>query len=179
MNMNRNFNFETGLDYDIVNDRNKMSIYPGEYILNKNDFNNTNTINNLAINNFGFIPSPGSYYSNIDHHSQLINNNLTNNRNINQLFPRSIKSIPLQIRSLDLNADMILKTPEHTDNNKSAKTVVDIQLNRFEPLIFDIQNSDNIIPEDSYSCWKKGGISTRNVYKNSDYMRRLNKFRRS
>ena len=37
----------------------------------------------------------------------------------------------------------------------------------------EIQNTDNIIPEDSMDVWVRGGLPSRQIVRNLDYMRRL------
>ena len=37
----------------------------------------------------------------------------------------------------------------------------------------EVQDTDNIIPEDSMDVWVRGGLPTRQIVRNLDYMRRL------
>ena len=37
----------------------------------------------------------------------------------------------------------------------------------------EIQNTENIIPEDSLDNWVRGGLPTRQIVRNLDYMRRV------
>jgi hypothetical protein len=181
---NYNINLETSLNSDIINTRYQTSIKPGNYVLkNIYNCNGIQEINSFANNNIGFIARDGFGVSQqeINKDSSIKYAPLTNVKNINQLFPRSIGTLPLLTRKIDLNADTLIKSPEYSDNSKSYKTVTDTNFNRFTPLVHhlknNIQNPNHIIPENSLSYWKQGGISTRDLVKNTDYIKKLEQYR--
>ena len=178
------FNQETALNYDYRNFKTETSIKPGNYILNNiYNCNGIKDINNFANLTRGFIAHDGFGINpnNINNDSQMKYNTLTNKKNVNQLFPRSIGTIPLLRKKMDLNADSLIKSPEYNDNSKSYKTVVDTDFNRFTPLVphlkNNVQNPNHIIPENSLNYWKQGGISTRNLVKNTNYIEKLINYR--
>ena len=179
-----NVNLETSLNSDVMNNRYQTSINPGNYILQNNyNCNGINDINSFANNNLGFMARDGCGVNpnNINKDTYIKHSNLTNYNNINQLFPRSINTLPLLRRKMDLNADTLIRSPEYSDNSKSFKTVSDQDFNRFTPLVShlrnNVQNPIHIIPENSLNYWKQGGISTRDLVKNTNYIENLQKFR--
>lgn len=183
--INTKINQDTLLNSDNLKYQNEMSTAPGNYqVKNIYNCNGINEINSFANLTNGFIAQDG-YGINpriINEESEIKYGNLTNKNNINQLFPRSIGTVPLLVKKMDLNADAFIKSPEYGDNSKSYKTVSDSDFNRFIPLIpcleNNVQNINHIIPENSLSYWKQGGISTRDLVKNTDYIKKLQNYKK-
>lgn len=182
----KKFNYETHLGSDVVMDRTRMSMYPGNYALDdihKNTNSNFSQVQQLAAANVGFNATDGRGvdpdYINYD--SKFKYSHISNLGTVNQLFPRSIGTVPKQTKKMCLNADTLIKSPEYSDNTKTAKTVSDIDYNRFTPLVQNlrqtVQNPHYLIPENSLPYWKQGGISTRNLVQNTDYIKRLQRYR--
>tara|TARA_B110000208_G_scaffold89273_1_gene112569 strand:+ start:1021 stop:1608 length:588 start_codon:yes stop_codon:yes gene_type:complete len=183
-NTNSLVNLETSLNSDIKNYRYEASMEPGIYSLqNIYSCSGVDEVNQFATNNLGFLAKDGFGVSQqqINEDSKVKYAPLTSTKNINQLFPRSIGTIPLLTKKMDLNADTFIKSPEYSDTSKSYSTVTDRNFNRFTPLIYhlkhNIQNPNHIIPENSLTYWKQGGISTRDLVKNTDYLKRLQLYR--
>jgi hypothetical protein len=69
----------------------------------------------------------------------------------------------------DLKSKLVIG--EDTSQAKSCNTLSGITINRFTPLVpcleENVQDTKHIIPE----YWVRGGMSTRNIIRNIDYMR--------
>ena len=69
----------------------------------------------------------------------------------------------------DLKSKLIIG--EDTSQSKSCNTLAGITIDRFTPLVpcleENVQDTKHIIPE----YWVRGGMSTRNIIRNIDYMR--------
>ena len=69
----------------------------------------------------------------------------------------------------DLKSRLIVG--EDTSQSRSCNTLSGISINRFTPLVpcleQNVQDTKHIIPE----YWVRGGMSTRNIIRNIDYMR--------
>jgi hypothetical protein len=69
----------------------------------------------------------------------------------------------------DLKSRLIIG--EDTSQSRSCNTLSGISIDRFTPLVpclaDNVQNTKHIVPE----YWVRGGMSTRNIIRNIDYMR--------
>lgn len=115
---------------------------------------------------------------NIDDDSKLRNaRNLTNTRCINQLFERPYASIPFMGRGEgNICQENKLLSGEDTYQNRPCNNLAGITIDRFIPQVpcikENIQNSKNIIFEDNYSDWIRGGQPSRQVIRDKDYLKK-------
>ena len=69
----------------------------------------------------------------------------------------------------DLKSRLIVG--EDTSQSRACNTLSGISIDRFTPLVpcleENVQNTKHIVPE----YWVRGGMSTRNIIRNIDYMR--------
>ena len=112
----------------------------------------------------------------VDNDSLLRNSrNLTNLKEINQLFPRFMLTTPYLGRgSNDGCVESILRPGETTSQQKSCNSLSGVFIDRFTPQLAcireNIQNPKNIIPENSDSSWVRGGQPSRQIIRNKDYL---------
>ena len=141
--------------YTLNNNKNYISVKPGQYVLSDNYNDTINNVNKIASNNIGFLARDGYGINpdSINFNSEIRQSELTNQNNINQLFSRTIGTLPVMTKKLDLNADALFNSPEFSTNNKSFNTVTEHNFDRFIPLVShlknNIQNTKHIIQEDS------------------------------
>jgi hypothetical protein len=98
----------------------------------------------------------------------------------NQLFTRPFLTIPYMGKGkhfVDSESDLL--NQETTLQKKQCNSLAGVFLkNQFTPLVpnlkDNIQNSNNIIPEDSRRDWVRGGIDTTQIRKDIDYFSRCN-----
>ena len=113
---------------------------------------------------------------NVDSDSQLRNaRNLTNLRVINQLFERPHATTPYQGRGEgNPTIESHLRGGETTVQQKSCNTLSGIYIDRYTPQIQcireNVQNPNNIIPENSDPAWLRGGQPSRQIIRNKDYL---------
>jgi hypothetical protein len=97
-----------------------------------------------------------------------------------QLFQRPFLTIPYIGRGeLYVDKESYLLSGESTGSSKQCNALAGKFLeNQFTPLVpnlkDNIQNTNNLIPEDNQIDWIRGGISTRNIVKDIDYFNRCN-----
>jgi len=114
---------------------------------------------------------------NVDNDSRLRNShNLTNLRFKQQLFERPYMTTPFMGRGInDVCAEDQLRG-EDTFQNKPCNNLAGIYIDRFVPQIEcirqNIQNPVHIIPEDNDVNWVWGGVPSRQVIRNKDYLER-------
>jgi len=100
-------------------------------------------------------------------------NNLTNLNRIHQLTPRMHSTIPLMSRGgCDTDIENKLKFIENTKKDKKKTSYL---IDRFVPQVEKVkkmQNSIHIIPEDTDSGWRRGGVSSRLIVKDEDRAKR-------
>tara|TARA_B100000524_G_scaffold347769_1_gene250462 strand:- start:917 stop:1543 length:627 start_codon:yes stop_codon:yes gene_type:complete len=124
---------------------------------------------------FGWTSKDGC---NIDDDSNLRNaRNITNYREIHQLYSRPYKTVPYMGRgSGNVCAESDLRSSEDTFQNKACNNLAGISIDRKIPQIpcirNNIQNPKYIIPEDSDKFWVRGGQPSRQVIRNSDYLKK-------
>ena len=103
---------------------------------------------------------------------------LTNMNTINQLFERPYLTVPYMGRGVPHpNEETVLQPGESTTMKKSCNTLAGISIeNYFTPMVDNlrnnVQNVKHIIPEDSSESWVRGGLSSRAMVRNYDYIER-------
>ena len=124
---------------------------------------------------YGWTSSEGC---NIDNDSYLRNaRNLTNYREINQLFRRSYNTVPYMGKGHgDINKENSLRSSEDTYQNRPCNNLAGIHIDRNIPQIpcikESIQNVIHIIPEENDCNWVRGGQPSRQIIKNADYLKK-------
>lgn len=113
---------------------------------------------------------------NVDNDSYLRNSrNLTNLREINQLNKRPFSTVPYMGRGYG-NAclESRLLPGEDTNQKKSTNSLSGVYIDRYTPQLpcirDQIQNPQNIIPENSDPTWLRGGQPSRQIIRNKDYL---------
>jgi hypothetical protein len=113
---------------------------------------------------------------NIDNDSNMRNApNLTNTREIHQLIERPFLTVPYMGRGEgNLCIEGTLRPGEDTMARKSANSLSGAFIDRYTPQLpcirNNIQNPDNIIPENSDPSWLRGGQPSRQIIRNKDYL---------
>tara|TARA_B100000401_G_C52812998_1_gene724935 strand:- start:656 stop:1276 length:621 start_codon:yes stop_codon:yes gene_type:complete len=112
----------------------------------------------------------------VDNDSLLRNSrNLTNMKEINQLFTRFELTTPYMGRgSNDGCVESILRPGECTVQQKSCNNLSGVTIDRFTPQLScvreNIQNPNNIIQENNDDGWVRGGQPSRQIIRNKDYL---------
>ena len=124
---------------------------------------------------FGWMGENGCL---IDNDSDLRSNNLTNMKFINQLdskqnsgfFGRGPHNVDVESEIRD---SLIIKD-KRTCGPLSGVSTLDFTITpMIDRLKEEVQNSKHIIPEDSMSAWVRGGLPSRQIVRNKEYMKRL------
>lgn len=102
--------------------------------------------------------------------------NLTNLNNINQLYERPYLTIPYMGRGIgDICNETKMKPGESTMQKRPCNNLSGINIDRFEPQISciqqNIQNNIHIIPEDNDTSWVRGGLDSRQMIRNENYLK--------
>lgn len=103
---------------------------------------------------------------------------LTNNRQINQVTVRLSATTPnLSKGFYDVDTESIIRPGEFAGDQKPCIGNGEITYgNYFLPMIpklkEEVQDHKHIIPEDSKQDWVRGGLPTRQMVRNEDYLRR-------
>jgi len=103
---------------------------------------------------------------------------LTNPRTINQVFERlSVTTPNLTKGYYDVDTESIIRPGEFAGDQKPCIGNGEITYgNYFTPMIpklkKEVQDKKHIIPEDSKQDWVRGGLPTRQMVRNQDYLRR-------
>ncbi len=159
-------------------------------IINYNNFDENKCLNNNNNNNYlNSLNIRGVYQGNsrdgsgqfINEDSKLKNgkdgNIMTNNKSKSSkildtssfLFSPFLGAGQSTLKNPDIKSELLYG--ENTANRKSGTKDAAISINRFTPLVpclkENVQNTKHIIPE----YWIRGGLSTRSVIRNIDYMR--------
>ena len=178
-----NLNSQTGINHDecyISNEeKNNMKIN----VYNLNNFKDCKcdpeTTMKLSNDNLTTNISNGYGWSacNIEVDSKLRTDNLTN-LNCNQdLRHRPYPTVPYMGRGMgDTDVESVLRPGENTIQDKSCNNLAGISIdNYYTPMIQclkdNIQNPVHIIPEMSDETWKRGGQDTRQIVRNSNYLK--------
>ena len=106
------------------------------------------------------------------------NDKLTDQRYINQLIERPhLTTGNLMYGYHDVDVESVIQPGNFTYDDKSCNNLSGITIgNFFTPMIpelrTEIQDTKHIIPEESMQYWVRGGLPTREIARNEDYMRR-------
>jgi len=93
-----------------------------------------------------------------------------------QLFERPFATMPYIGKGVHkVNDESFLISPETTRQSRQCGSLAGVFLeNQFTPLVPSlrdtVQNTTFIIPEDSKADWVRGGMSSRNIVKDIDYL---------
>ena len=126
----------------------------------------------------GWIGSNGCL---IDNDTDLRFKENTNKRYINQLQERLVKTSPYIKGILDVDIESKLLPGNKTYNKKSVTNLSGINMydRHVTPLIpkllNEVQNTNNLIQEESDKNWIHGGLPTRQIMRNIDYTNNCNK----
>jgi hypothetical protein len=127
----------------------------------------------------GYIGERGAL---VDNDSKVKYSELTNRNTINTLNERPYLTVPYMGRGIgDSNIEPVLRSGEDTFQHKPCNALAGVTIdNFFTPMVpclkREIQNTKHIIPEDSMKCWVRGGLPSRQIVKNMDYMKRCTKY---
>ena len=116
----------------------------------------------------------------IDTDSNLRQNTdiLTNRRVINQLTTRLSSTTPNYSKGYyDVDTESIIRPGDFASDQKPCIGTTEATFgNYFLPMIpklkTEVQDHKHIIPEDSKQDWVRGGLPTRQMIRNEDYLRR-------
>ena len=115
---------------------------------------------------------------NVDNDSRLRNaRNLTNLREIHQLIERPHLTTPYQGRGEgNPSIESHIRGGETTMQHKSCNTLSGIFIDRYTPQLpcirNNVQNPNNIIPENYDPSWLSGGQPSRQIIRNKDYLKK-------
>jgi len=126
---------------------------------------------------FGWIAEKGCL---VDNDTTLRQNKdkLTNTRTINQVTERLSATTPnLSKGYYDVDVESIIRPGEFAGDQKPCVGTTEATFgNYFLPMIpklkKEVQDHKHIIPEDSKQDWVRGGLPTRQMVRNQDYLRR-------
>lgn len=153
-----------------------------EYQLYPNGENNRNNYMN-SMNSVGVYQNNGGDGRGhfVDEESSFRNgkfgNIITNDRDkvSKQLSTRQFKGVPFMgagqsaLKNPDLKSKLMYG--EQTNTGKSCNSLSGVSANRFTPLVpclkDNVQNVSHIVPE----YWVRGGMNTRTIIRNIDYMK--------
>lgn len=116
----------------------------------------------------------------IDNDSNLrqTDSKLTNKREINQIIERLSATTPnLSKGFYDVDVESVIRPGDFTTDQRTCGPLSGVTIgNYFTPMIpklkQEIQDINHIIPEDSKQDWVRGGLPTRQMVRNQDYLRR-------
>ena len=103
---------------------------------------------------------------------------LTNKNDINQIVERLFITTPdLKKGRYNVDVETVLINSDSTSDQKPCDSLAGVSIgNYFTPMIQklseEVQNTNHIIPEDSLNEWVRGGLPTRQMIRNADYLRR-------
>tara|TARA_Y100001970_G_scaffold75649_1_gene95849 strand:+ start:406 stop:1035 length:630 start_codon:yes stop_codon:yes gene_type:complete len=103
---------------------------------------------------------------------------LTNRRVINQLTTRLSSTTPNYSKGYyDVDTESIIRPGDFASDQKPCIGTTEASFgNYFTPMIpklkTEVQDNKHIIPEDSKQDWVRGGLPTRQMIRNEDYLRR-------
>ena len=126
---------------------------------------------------FGWSGEKGCLVDN-DSNLRQDKNQLTNDRQINQIFERLSATTPNLTKGYyDVDTESIIRPGEFASDQKPCIGNSEITYgNYFLPMIpklkAEVQDKKHIIPEDSKQDWVRGGLPTRQMVRNQDYLRR-------
>ena len=116
----------------------------------------------------------------IDTDSQLreSSDKLTNKRYIHQVTERPHLTTGNLVRGYhDVDVESVIQSGNFSSDDRACNSLTGVTIgNYFTPMIprlqDEIQDPTHIIPENSMDSWVRGGLPTRQMQRNSDYLRR-------
>ena len=126
---------------------------------------------------FGWIAEKGCLIDN-DSNLRQDKTKLTNMNEINQIVERLFMTTPnLNKGKYNVDLETVLINSDSTTDQKPCDSLAGVSSgNYFTPMIQklseEVQDTNHIIPEDSKSDWLRGGLPTRQMVRNDDYLRR-------
>ncbi len=103
---------------------------------------------------------------------------VTNKKYIHQLIERPhLTTGNMSKGYFDVDVESVIKPGNFASDDKSCTNTTETFFeNNFIPMIpklqDEVQNTKHIIPENSLQSWVRGGLPTRQMQRNSDYIRR-------
>ena len=103
---------------------------------------------------------------------------LTNMRDINQVVERLFLTTPdISKGYRDVDVESVLISSDFSSDQKPCNSLAGVSIgNYFTPMIQklseEVQDPIHIVPEDSKADWVRGGLPTRQMVRNADYLRR-------
>jgi len=103
---------------------------------------------------------------------------LTDKKYINQLVERPhLTSANLVKGFHDVDVESVIRSSITASDDKACNSLTGVTIgNYFTPMIpklqDEVQNPVHIIPEDSMQSWVRGGLPSRQMQRNTDYLRR-------
>ena len=103
---------------------------------------------------------------------------LTNQRTINQVTERLSATTPNLTKGYyDVDVESVIRPGDFASDQKPCIGTTEATFgNYFTPMIpklkTEVQDHKHIIPEDSKQDWVRGGLPTRQMVRNADYLRR-------
>ena len=124
---------------------------------------------------FGWMGEEGCM---IDNDSKLRENNLTNKKYINQFHNRPNAGYfgkgPFNVDlESDIRDSIIIKEKRACGPLSGSSTLEYTITPMIDRLEKEVQNIKHIIPEDSMGSWVRGGLPSREIVRNKEYMKRL------
>jgi hypothetical protein len=126
---------------------------------------------------YGWIAEKGCLVDN-DSDLRQDKDKLTNLRDINQVVERLFLTTPdISKGYRDIDVESVLISSDFASDQKPCDSLAGVSLgNYFTPMIQklseEVQDPIHIVPEDSKSDWVRGGLPTRQMVRNADYLRR-------
>jgi len=126
---------------------------------------------------FGWIAEKGCLVDN-DTTLRQDKSKLTNSNDINQIVERLFTTTPNLNRGYhDVDVESVLINSDSTSDQKPCDSLAGVSIgNYFTPMIpklsKEVQDTKHIVPEDSLAEWVRGGLPTRQIVRNADYLRR-------
>ena len=125
----------------------------------------------------GWIAEKGCLVDN-DSEMRQDKGKLTNQRDINQIVERLFATTPNISKGFhDVDVESVLISSDFSSDHKPCNSLAGVSIgNYFTPMIpklsEEVQDPRHIVQEDSQADWVRGGLPTRQMVRNSDYLRR-------
>lgn len=103
---------------------------------------------------------------------------ITDKRYIRQLIERPHLTTPNLVKGyFDVDVESVIRPGNFASDDKACNSLSGVTIgNYFTPMIpklqDEVQNPLHIIPEDSMQSWVRGGLPSRQMQRNKDYLRR-------
>ena len=126
---------------------------------------------------FGWIAEKGCLVDN-DTNLRQDKDKLTNQREINQVVERLFLTTPdISKGYRDIDVESVLISSDFSTDQKPCNSLAGVSIgNYFTPMVpklrEEVQDPKHIVPEDSQKDWVRGGLPTRQMVRNADYLRR-------